>query len=204
MDDEVRALLRDVAPTPTSALDFERLWRQARRRRRVGHVGGAAALMVVVGATAAIASSLGGDHPGGLEVADGPLSHCPATSVEDGGFVPPDPYPPQPEITGGVWYGSDELWTVVVPDGPAPARSLWWSERYEGGSAEPRPDIEVVYERLDDVGTAPIVLDEATHVLGDKDSDFIIAGMAPAQPGCWQVTATYRDAELQLVLDSRE
>lgn len=151
MDDEVRTLLRDAAPAPTSSLDFDRLWLAGRHRRRLGHVGRVTVLVMSVGAAAvvAIAAPLGGTQPGGLEVADRPVSHCPATDVAAAGFTPPEPYPAYPDITGGVWYGSDELWTVVVPDGRSPARSLWWSTDYQGGAAEPGPEIEVVYERLD-------------------------------------------------------
>lgn len=206
MDDEVRTLLRDAAPAPTSSLDFDRLWLAGRHRRRLGHVGRVTVLVMSVGAAAvvAIAAPLGGTQPGGLEVADRPVSHCPATDVAAAGFTPPEPYPAYPDITGGVWYGSDELWTVVVPDGRSPARSLWWSTDYQGGAAEPGPEIEVVYERLDQGGTEILVLDESTHSLGVDETDFMIAGMGPSQPGCWQVTATYREAVLQFVLDIPE
>ncbi len=32
-----------------------------------------------------------------------------------------------------------------------------------------------------------------------EDGVFMIAGIDPEIPGCWQVTATYRDAELSYV-----
>lgn len=44
-----------------------------------------------------------------------------------------------------------------------------------------------------------IVEDRGTNAHTTADGWFMIAGIDPDIPGCWQVTATYRGAELSYV-----
>ncbi len=78
---------------------------------------------------------------------------------------------------------------------------MWWSTSFGGGSVEPEPDIDVVWERLD-VDQAPITNDgEGTNAHTPEDGWFMIAGGDPREPGCRRVTASYRGAQLSYVYE---
>lgn len=197
MTDDTRQLLRDAAPTPSAPVDVDRLWQRARRQRRAIRSATAAGSLVAVVAVASLLAGLPGSGPG-VEVTDRP-GGCPVTDVS-GAFVPPAPYSPEPSIKDAVWFGTPQLWTVVPTDPSLPRKSVWWSIDFEGGGVEPRPDVEVVYERLDDPGTEPVVVGgPGTNAYTDVDGWFMIAGHEPTEPGCWRATATYRETSLSYV-----
>lgn len=50
----------------------------------------------------------------GLIATPGP--ECPLT-IPSQGFTPPDGYPPSPVDPDSVWFGKDQLWTVLSTDG---------------------------------------------------------------------------------------
>ena len=118
---------------------------------------------------------------------------CPLT-IPDGTFVPPEPWPAEASV--GVWYGTDDLWTVLSADGVyIPTKGVWWSANFPGGNVEEQPDISVVARRLDAPGemrTEHI----GTNAYTAADGWFMINGVDPESPGCWELTATYKGATL--------
>lgn len=194
-------MLHAAASRPSGPPPFERLWVRGRRRRAVRNIGGACAgIAVVVLAVSVLPSAfLDRGNGVGLEVTDQPGTTCPVTDAAAAPFTPPAPYPATPTNAQAVWYGTPELWTVV-PDTPGPQKSVWWSVDFEGGATEERPEIEVVYERLDDPNSDPVVNESpGTNAHTGADGWFMINGLQPDQPGCWRVTATYRGTELSYV-----
>ncbi len=126
---------------------------------------------------------------------------CPITIPSQPGFVPPDPHPSSPSILGGIWYGDAELWTVLPRDGRwSPRMSVWWSADFGGGAVEERPDVSVTYERLDQ--EAPLLASDSlgTNAYTSEDGWFMIARIGFEPPGCWKVTARYRDSSLSYVV----
>ena len=136
---------------------------------------------------------------------------CSLTIPPQPGFVPPEPFPQQaPELYRSVWYGSDELWTMVDPhgevwedlpdddgDGKFTNKSFWWSADHDL-KEERRPTITLTGRRIDGQGsfkTGGPAGGGFRHDIGN----FMLLGIEiPA--GCWELTATYRDAELSYVV----
>ena len=198
MSEPIRQLLRDAAEKPSAPAPFDQLWARGRRRRRRVRIGTAAVAVVALAVATEVVPLLGQTPDVGIEVADAPIEMCPVTDP-GGGFTPPDQWPSTPASDGAVWYGTDELWTVILPE-PVEQKSVWWSVDFRGGLLEVQPDIEVVYERLDDPDADPVVLEApGTNAASDTSGRYMIAGMKPVEPGCWRATATYRDAELSYV-----
>lgn len=124
---------------------------------------------------------------------------CPVTIPSEPGFVPQDTDQAEPSIDDRVWYGSEDLWTVLSTDGSYPPRkSVWWSQDFPGGRLENTPPIEVTWQRLD-ADRPPITADRGTNAHTPEDGWFMIARIDPDEPGCWKVTATYKGAELSYV-----
>lgn len=189
--------LHGAAARPAERAPFDRLWARGRRRRTIMRTSGALAGIAAIGLAATLLPGvLADDRDGDLEVADQPPAVCPVTDASRTQFTPPDPYPPTPSIPDTTWYGTPELWTVI-PDTPGVQKSVWWSTRFEGGATEERPEIEVRYERLDDPDHDPIVHEApGTNAHTAVGGWFMINGLQPNEPGCWQVTASYRGEEL--------
>lgn len=161
---------------------------------------GATALVVMGGTTAAVAGS-GSDGLGTTAGQPGTFE-CPVTEPPAPGFVPPKPHPVNPSVAGMVWFGTAELWTALPADGAySPRKSVWWSSAFRGGGKEPQPEIDVVWERLDLDGTSFTNGGRGTNAHTDEDGWFMIAGGDPNEPGCWRVTASYRDVTLSYVYE---
>ena len=114
----------------------------------------------------------------------------------------PERWPAEPAEPGSEWYGTADLWTVLALDGSyTPRKSVWWSANYTDPGADPFPEIEVVWHRLD-TETEDITNDGlGTNGSTAEDGLFIIAGLDPNRSGCWKVTATYGDASLSYVYE---
>lgn len=138
--------------------------------------------------------------------AAGSNGDCPVTVPPQPGFVPPEPYPPKPyEFSPGVWYGSAALWTSLDPEGEIwedlpeghgkfGQKLSWWSENYSPGKGT----LSVVGRNLD----RPASFEISGPVGGGFREDvrhFMMVGVGFPKPGCWEVTATYGDAELSYV-----
>ena len=126
----------------------------------------------------------------------GPM--CVATVPPEPGLVVPDTHPKEPVF--GRWYGTPDLWTVLEPDGSyGPRKSVWWSANFPGGAVEERPEVLVTWRRLD--REEPILTNDSiatnAHTVGD--GHFMIAGIDPAERGCWEITASYKGATLSYV-----
>jgi hypothetical protein len=139
---------------------------------------------------------------------------CPVTVPPQPGFVPPAPYPSEPPF-GQVWYGSAELWTHLDPngdvwrdlavekDGSIFNKTLWFSETFPSaaeGDFTGRDRVTLTAVRLD--GSAPTVVEHSQGMPGFRRDikHFKLVGLVLPKPGCWEVTASYRGAELAYVL----
>ncbi|MGH1493624.1 MAG: hypothetical protein ACRBK7_30200 [Acidimicrobiales bacterium] len=123
-------------------------------------------------------------------------SECVVSVPGEDPFVPPAPWPATPPVPQSAWFGSDDLWTIVATEGEAPRKSVWWSANFADGSAEPAPDIEVVYRRLDVDAEEVTFPSPGTNAFTNDVNWFMINGLEPDDPGCWQGTATYRGTTL--------
>ena len=135
---------------------------------------------------------------------------CPVTRPGDPGFVAPTPFPAVPPgYYESRWYGTPGLWTMLSPTGeywhhlPRDRASLgqktfWWSTLWSPAS-EPDPGIVVTGRRLD--GPAPDVRagDPGTNATADFGTAMLV-GLGVPMPGCWELRARYRSAELAIVV----
>jgi hypothetical protein len=138
---------------------------------------------------------------------------CPVTVPPQSAFVPAEPYPPEPPFEA-VWYGTNELWTYLDPngavwrdlpvgdDGSVGDKTLWFSDSFstaEGEDFSGDGDITVTAARLD--GSAPTVVEEGGVPSFNRDiKNFMLVGLVLPEPGCWEVTARYQGTELTYVL----
>lgn len=123
-------------------------------------------------------------------------------------LVAPSPYPSSPPDDRYAWFGTPELWTMLPLDGqvwdasntsfPVGIKLFWWSSNWAGMRDEQEPAITVVAMRLDGPGT--VTTGHATNAAADSlGGEAMLAGVEFPSPGCWQVTAQYRDAVLSYV-----
>ncbi len=131
----------------------------------------------------------------------GSFDECPVTLPDGAPFSPPPPYPAEAR-EGDFWYGSDELWTTLSVDGEyAPRMSVWWSVNFPGGVVEAAPEVSVTRRRLDIDGVAYSFDRPGTSAYTPDEGWFMIADIDPDEPGCWEVTATYKGATLSYVYE---
>jgi len=134
---------------------------------------------------------------------------CPLTKPIPA-FTPPSGYPPEPLSAGAAhWFGSASLWTTLSSDGevweylPKAAngsvgqKTFWWRDGY-WGDKEPQPAITVSGKRLDGAGTFTAG-NPGTNASFDGTSSMLV-GIDIPSAGCWQLTGSYRGAELQYVV----
>ena len=124
---------------------------------------------------------------------------CPVTTPGQG-FTPPDGYPATPTEPGHLWFGKDDLWTLLPTDGNyQPRKSVWWSVNFPGGGEEPNPPILVTHSLLNAGRDVTLFSDAPTNAYSDRDGWFMLATIDPNSGGCWQVTAIYKGASLTYV-----
>ncbi|HVM35673.1 MAG TPA: hypothetical protein VM784_10050 [Actinomycetota bacterium] len=138
---------------------------------------------------------------------------CPVTVPPQSGFVPPKPYPPEPPLEQ-VWFGTAELWTLLdregavwsglsVGKGPHPVgdKTLWFSENFSTAQREDfsaDADITLTAVHLD--GSARTVVQEGgVPSFNSGIKNFMLVPLGLPEAGCWELTATYRNAELSYV-----
>jgi hypothetical protein len=125
-------------------------------------------------------------------------------------FVPPagSSAPPRPpDYYDSEWYGNARLWTMLrhqgeiwfaLPRGPDGfgQKTFWWSAEFNV-SHEAQPAISVTGRQLDGAGhfasPAP-----GTNAGADFGSA-MLTGVSIPTIGCWQITATYRQASLSYI-----
>lgn len=128
------------------------------------------------------------------------VSACLPTRPPEVPFVPPAAWPKTPSSDDFVWFGTDDLWTVIDREGHTPRKSVWWSANFPGGAIEERPELSVTYERLDSDDPPILVPAPGTNGL-DASGDFMINGLEPDEIGCWLVTASYKGHSLSYVYE---
>ncbi|MGH3440572.1 MAG: hypothetical protein ACRDUY_00700 [Nitriliruptorales bacterium] len=133
-----------------------------------------------------------------------PPASCPVT-IPEGDFMPLERY--HSGFAEGAWYGSDDLWVILDDDG-----SVWrpfrgelgkpklflWSVHQGRASEEPQPDVRVTAERID--GEAPEAHNEGSTHGWVESNLFMLTSITLPTPGCWEITAEYRDASLSWVI----
>ena len=148
---------------------------------------------------------------------------CPVTVPPQPGLVPPEPYPPEPPLLPepfrNVWYGTPELWTILdhsgavwsdLPVGKGPHavgnKTLWFSENFSTAEGEDfSGDADITVTAVDLDGSAPTVVEEGGVPSFNRDiKNFMLVGLGLPEPGCWEVTASYKGAKLTYVLHVEE
>jgi hypothetical protein len=136
-----------------------------------------------------------------------PPDTCPITQPQNLVFAPPEPYSSTAPY-GNFWYGTNDLWTSLQPDGRwyglphykggYTQKVFWWREGYDM-TKEPQPQITVSGRRLDG--------DEPTfeHTGGTNGyhvdmGQFMLTGVEVPAAGCWEITGRYGQAELSFVV----
>jgi hypothetical protein len=125
-------------------------------------------------------------------------------------FIPPAGYaaPTQPPgYYNAEWIGTARLWTMVprsgevwygLPQGPdgLSQKTYWWSADFDV-THEPHPAISVLGHRLDGPGRFEVP-GPGTNAEADFGSAMLVGVDIPTA-GCWQITATYRQASLTYI-----
>lgn len=215
----IAAFLREEADRATlPAVIYERVLRGTKIRRMVmpAVMGLGVIAIVMAGLVTAGAlrspSSIRPAAPGESPEATATLREvddCPLTIPPEPAFVPPEPYPAEPpDLYQRVWYGTTALWTMIDPegevwknlpdeDGSFTEKTFWWSDAYPP-SEEPSPPITVTGRRLDGPGSLEAGGPAGGGLREDIGSFMLVGIEIPA--GCWELTATYRGAELSYVV----
>jgi hypothetical protein len=137
---------------------------------------------------------------------------CPITRPPQPPFVPPKPYrATSPPLSGGFWYGNDELWTLLNADGTWEMardqdglfdKSFWWRAGFDP-RREQSPNLTLSARRLDVPGRA-IAASSGKATNGWRDDDdigaFMLTGIELPTAGCWEITGHYRARELSFVV----
>ena len=145
-------------------------------------------------------------------VIEGVPESCLVTVPGDNAFTPPSEAPEgPPSVYESVWYGTPELWTMVNPqgavwrslpvgtDGRLGEKTFWWSESFSF-SGEPSPNITVTAELLDGPALTVEAGGPGTNGSHPELGDFMLVGLELPQPGCWELTARYKNATLGYVV----
>lgn len=137
-----------------------------------------------------------------------PPAACPITQPPDPAFTPPEPYPAVAPY-GEFWYGTNELWTMLFPDGRWYAlphdehgygqKVFLWREGYDM-TEENQPQITMSGRRLDDDGQTFVGETGGTNGYHADMGEFMLTGVSVPTAGCWELTAHYRDATLSFVV----
>lgn len=140
------------------------------------------------------------------------VDDCPVT-IPGQPYVARAPYLPQPPAYyNAVWYGSDDLWTMLDPEGATiDYKTFWWSRNFNI-EAERSPLITITGTRLDAPGSfvkgangctpasGPCVPGDATNASADFGTAMLVGVQIPTR-GCWEIRAHYKGAELAYVVD---
>lgn len=146
-----------------------------------------------------LASGAGGDE---TAIPDS----CPVTrSTPETRFTPPPPSRAFDTNSAMFWYGSDSLYTALYADGrwrgiasPTGTRnkSFWYRKNPEWLTETPY-QLAVTYRKLGETGpmfTEPGV----TNAIMGKEVAMLIMLELPTR-GCWEVTASYKNAHVSFV-----
>ena len=166
------------------------------------------ATIVVLASTALLASGQEPTPKTGHRASGGkPPASCHVT-LPDGKFAPKLSTSGHGELSsGGAWYGTEKLWTVLPRDGiwrgsgPAGPHDFAYGNKLPWGRTNPpfrrRDDpLTVTGKRLD--GLAPVFTEtfESSGFGPDYSGEGIMGGIEIPVFGCWQITGRYKDADV--------
>jgi hypothetical protein len=188
------------------AIPFSRTWRE---HCAFGFVAGLALM-----AAACTSGAEGAAAPSSPTAAPPtPVNYvddCPIT-IPSQPYIARAPYLAQPPAYyHSVWYGSDDLWTMVDPSGATfGEKTFWWSRNFNIED-ERYPQIAVTGRRLDAPGSfasttgctprsGPCVGGDATNAYADFGTAMLVGVHIPAR-GCWEIRAHYKGAELAYIV----
>ena len=170
---------------------------------------------LVISACAGASGRAGPSTPGVNGASSAEQNACPVTVPPQPGFVPPEPYPPEPPLDQ-VWYGSSELWTLLDRNGAVwrellvgevahavGDKTAWFSENFSTVNGEDfsgNADITIRAVRLDR-SARTVVQTGGVPSFNRGIKNFMLVGLGLPEPGCWEVTGTYKGAELTYVLE---
>lgn len=128
---------------------------------------------------------------------------CPVTVAPDPAFVPPEPWPARPPEADRFWVGTPGLWTALPVDSRWEQLALgekfwWWSADYVMAK-EPVPALTVTARRLDEPGPS-VRFDEATNGYHASFGQAMLIGVELPTAGCWEITGTYQNSEVTVVV----
>ena len=114
-----------------------------------------------------------------------------------------------PALYQSVWYGSDDLWTMLRPGGENwghlpnnggtfTQKTWWWSRKFNLAAGEGTPRIIVTGKRLDAPGSFRAG-DPGTSGTADFGAAMLVGVDIPST-GCWEIRAHYKGAELAYVV----
>jgi len=120
---------------------------------------------------------------------------CPVTTPRNPPLVAPAPHRPLPNSS--VWYGTEELWTLLTRTGtwgPPPQNEhyrqkvFFWSKSFDCRK-EHQPPLRFSGERLD--GEAPpLAVDGANAVIFGNGTAAMLVGIDVPTTGCWEFTSS--------------
>lgn len=137
-------------------------------------------------------------------------ANCRVTLPADGRFVPPSPFPREPDNGTGVfsfWFGTEKLWTALPADGTwrswtalqpddfVYSNKFAWLRMHPAFSQKDG-QLTVTGKRLD--GPAPSFTSsfDSNAFRRDDDNAWIITMINIPTFGCWEITGHYKDQEL--------
>lgn len=161
-------------------------------------------LVVMLAGVTLSAQNPGADHASDVS--------CTVTGFQNPQFLPPSTYL-QRAPSGTFWYGTDSLWTLLGSNGTWHGRGAsdcngyctkltYWSAHFDWRS-ESQPKLTVTAHRLHQ--EAPLIVASAASAVfvnGPMPAAMMVTIDIPA-PGCWEITAKYRDQKLSFVRSIR-
>ena len=136
------------------------------------------------------------------------LADCPIATVT-APYVARAPYLAQPpDHYKSAWYGSDDLWTILHPEGEVWSalpnnggkftQKTWWLSNNFDIERERQPLITVTGARLDAPGSFTAG-GPGTHGYTDFGNAMLVGIGIPSE-GCWEIAAEYKGARLAYVV----
>jgi hypothetical protein len=142
----------------------------------------------------------------------GDMDECPVTIPGEMAFIPEAVTPDAPPAEyNSVWHGSSQLWTrvghegeiwsglPVASDGTFTQKTFWWSADIDDMTETPDPDITVTAELLNAAESRSFQGGRATSGSRPDLGVFRIVGVQIPQEGCWEITSSFREANVSYV-----
>jgi hypothetical protein len=136
-------------------------------------------------------------------VATNAADTCTVTTAPEPAFIPPVGYAPAAS-EDAFWYGSNSLWTIIVPHkwragGNDGAKLVYWREGYNWREDHGSPYLFVVAHRIDT--NAPLVWSDGASGVRLSNDDTpggmsMMTGIDIPTPGCWEISAHYQTQTL--------